>query len=263
MKSELQSNARAIIGDVLIGIFLLLLLNVSVVMLRRISAVNLKGNYRTIFRYELVLCAILLAFAFDVRFGFQTIARHRAAKAVGWVCRIAIVAMSGVILFYAGQILLDCAAVSEPSAEYAIVLGMALENGKPTKDLLYRVDAAQSYLNSHPDSTLVLTGGNASEAGQTEAEVMRRLLLARGVSEDKMLLEDNAETTKENFINVAKLIDPSASVVIVSSNYHMDRAMKTARKAGFTNVLGWPARSDPLCFGSNVMWEIILELNGI
>ena len=72
LKSELQSNARAIVGDVLVCFFLLLLLNVCVVMLQRINAVNLKDSYRTIFRYELVLCAVLLAFAFDVRFGFLT-----------------------------------------------------------------------------------------------------------------------------------------------------------------------------------------------
>ena len=67
-----SSRARAIVGDFLIGIFLLLLLNVSVVMLQRINAVNLKDSYRTIFRYELALCAVLLVFAFDVWFGFLT-----------------------------------------------------------------------------------------------------------------------------------------------------------------------------------------------
>lgn len=31
-------------------------------------------------------------------------------------------------------------------ADYAIGLGMALENGQPTKDLLYRVETAKEYL---------------------------------------------------------------------------------------------------------------------
>jgi uncharacterized SAM-binding protein YcdF (DUF218 family) len=57
------------------------------------------------------------------------------------------------------------------------------------------------------------------------------------------------------------MIDPSRPVVLISSDYHMDRAVRTAREAGFTRVLRLPAPSAFLSFGANVMWEVIMEVN--
>jgi hypothetical protein len=41
----------------------------------------------------------------------------------------------------------------------------------------------------------------------------------------------------------------------------MDRATQTAELAGFSNVLRLPAPSSFLCYGVNVMSEVVLELN--
>ncbi len=49
------------------------------------------------------------------------------------------------------------------------MLGLALENGKPTPDLLARLDTARKYLERYPETRLILTGGNAAEPGRTEA----------------------------------------------------------------------------------------------
>ena len=115
----------------------------------------------------------------------------------------------------------------------------------------------------NPESTLILTGGNPDRSGRTEAAVMRDILLERGVPEEKLTLEDQARTTKDNFRNAAQLIDPDEPVVLISSNYHMDRAVMTAKSAGFTHVLRLPAPSSALNFGANVMWEVVLEMNDL
>ena len=151
---------------------------------------------------------------------------------------------------------------AEP-AEYVLVLGLALENGKPTADLISRLDTAENYWRANPESTLILTGGNPDRSGRTEAAVMRDILLERGVPEEKLTLEDQARTTKDNFRNAAQLIDPDEPVVLISSNYHMDRAVMTAKSAGFTHVLRLPAPSSALNFGANVMWEVVLEMNDL
>ena len=59
------------------------------------------------------------------------------------------------------------------------------------------------------------------------------------------------------------MIDPDEPVLLVSSNYHMGRALKAAKSAGFTHVIRKPAPSAPLYYGSNVMWEVIMELNSL
>ena len=101
----------------------------------------------------------------------------------------------------------------------------------------------------------------SDESGRTEAAVMRELLVERGVSEKQMILEDQAETTKDNFANAAKLVDPSLPIVLITSNYHVDRAVTTAKKAGFKKVMRLPAPADFLTFGSNMLWEVILDVN--
>ena len=68
-------------------------------------------------------------------------------------------------------------------------------------------------------------------------------------------------STRENFRNTAQLIDPSRPVVFISSDYHMDRAVSMAKEAGVTQVMRLPAPSDPIRYGANVMWEVILEIN--
>lgn len=59
------------------------------------------------------------------------------------------------------------------------------------------------------------------------------------------------------------MIGSDEPVVLISSNYHMDRAVSVARSAGFTNVLRLPAPSSPLSFGANVMWEVTQEIDSM
>ena len=92
---------------------------------------------------------------------------------------------------------------------------------------------------------------------------MRDLLIDRGVPDDHIYLEDKAKTTIENFKNTAKMIDPATPIVLVTSDYHMDRAVKTAKKAGFTNIRRLPAPSEFWAYGSNMMWEVTSNIDNI
>ena len=251
---------RQIIGDILILLTAAYTVYLSVIMIRRISSVVLKGTYTKIFICELAACAVFILLALDVRFGFTGM-KSAALKTAGWCLRVIVVPAAAVLLFFMGKVIAGSLINTEAPAQNALVLGLALENGKPVGDLLSRLDTAEKYLRRNPDATLILTGGNPDESGRTEAAVMKEILAEHGATEDRMVLEDQAETTKENFSNTAQLIDPGEPVVLISSNYHMDRAVRTARNAGFTDVLRLPAPSSFLCYGANVMWEVILELN--
>lgn len=252
---------RRIIGDILIGLVILFTAYLSVIMTHRIGAVALKDSYIKIFRYELIACALFLMLALDIRFGILTMMKPKALKAAGWAVRVIVILEAAAFLFFAGRIIIGSFARSEGPAKNAIVLGLALENGEPTDDLLSRLDTAEKYARENPEAVLILTGGNPDESGRTEAGVMHDLLAGRGMAEDRMILEDKAETTKENFRNTAKLVDPAEPIVLISSDYHMDRAVRTAESTGFTRVLRLPAPSSFGSFGVNVMWEVILELN--
>lgn len=263
-KAVLKTNIiRKVLGDLLLAAFTLLTADVVIVMLRRIRTVVLKADYQNIFLHELILCAILLLFALDVRFDLLTKIKGKIGTVVGWSLRSILAVLTAVILFFCGRVVLGGLVNTAAPANHAVVLGMALQNGQPTKDLISRLETAQKYLENSPEAVLILTGGNADASGRTEAEVMRVLLEARGVPNDKLLLEDQAETTKENFENTVRMLSSSEPVVLISSDYHMDRAVSTAKKAGFTKVLRLPAPSDCFSYGANMMWEVILDLNDL
>ena len=253
--------ARRIIGDLLILASVLLTVDVSVVMLNKINKVVLKSIYVKSFVYELIMLAILILFALDVRFGIFTKIKNKVAKVIGWVLRVIVTLLTATILFMCARVVIGGMINTSEPVSNVLVLGMALEDGQPTKDLLMRVDTAKAYLDKNSDATLVLTGGNAGPEGRTEAEVMRDLLIERGAPEDSMRLEDQASNTIQNFQNTIEMVDPAEAIVLVSSNYHMNRAVKLAKQAGFENVLRLPAPSNFFQYGSNMMWELVMELN--
>lgn len=51
--------------------------------------------------------------------------------------------------------------------------------------------------------------------------------------------------------------------VMISSDYHMDRAVRNATKSGFSRVMRLPAPSGFFTYGANVLSEVILDLNDL
>ena len=256
-----MKKGRKVIGLILTVLSLLLTGQVSLVMTRKIRKVPNPQIFRKNLFAEQMLCMTLLVSSLDIMFHFFGKSKSVLLKLIAGVLRLVFYASAGVVLFFSGKILIGSLIRHKEHGEYAMVLGMALENGRPTRDLLYRVDAACTYLELHPNSKLILTGGNPDKNGITEAEVMKRLLLKRGVSADRMILEDKSDSTKQNFANTTELINPEEPVVLITSSYHMDRAVKIAKKAGFKTVYRLPAKSEFFPYATNVFWEVLHNIN--
>ena len=255
--------ARRVTGDILILLVAGFMVYLGLIMHQRIQTVVLSDIYKKVALNEQLLCLVLLVFALDVRFLLFSGARHKAGRIVGRVLRGIVVIAAAFILFLGGQVIVTGSIPGSGAADNVIVLGMALEDGKPTQDLLNRVETARRYGQAHPEAALILTGGNPGPDGRTEAAVMQDLLTENGFPASRIVLEDQASNTMQNFLNTAELIDPSAPVMLVSSDYHMSRAMKTAQDAGFTQVIRLPAPSSPLPYGANVMWEVMMKINAL
>ena len=82
-----------------------------------------------------------------------------------------------------------------------------------------------------------------------------------GASEELRIGTDQAQTTKENFSNIAEIVTSEEPVVMISSNYHMDRAVRNASESGFSHVMRLPAPSGFLAYGANMLSEVVLDLN--
>ena len=256
-----KSWFRRITGTLLILLSAAFTVYLCVIMFHRINSVVLKDSYVKVFMYELGVCLCFLVLSVDIRFGILTKMRKKSVKAFGWLLRIVLVLAVGFVIYLGAKISVGGTIQTPGVADNAVVLGLALQDGQPAPDLISRVDVAADYALKYPTAKLILTGGNPDENGITEAAVMRELLVERGVPEDQMIIEDNAETTIENLRNTAQIINPSRPVILISSDYHMDRAVRTAEDAGFKYVMRYPAQSSKTEYAANVMWEVIQELN--
>ena len=61
---------------------------------------------------------------------------------------------------------------------------------------------------------------------------MARMLAALGVPKRSLILEDRSRDTMENCRNAAALLGGTERVLVVTSDYHLRRAVMTARRAG-------------------------------
>ena len=127
------------------------------------------------------------------------------------------------------------AAPSE-EADYIIVLGAAVRGETPSLAMRERVEAAVEFLRAHPDCKAVLSGGKGRGESVTEAEAMRRLIVAEGISADRLILEQKSTSTRENLkFSFEAILDDGgdpATAAVVSSEYHICRAKMIARGLG-------------------------------
>ena len=92
-----------------------------------------------------------------------------------------------------------------------------------------------------------------------QAEAMRRYLLEKGIPADHILMEDRSTTTMENIRNSKAIIEARNGrkyTALVTSNYHVYRAMRYARAADLKAV-GIGSRTASYYFPSALIREFI------
>ena len=152
------------------------------------------------------------------------------------------VALLLMFLFVEGKIIGCALKEPAPDADYIILLGSQIRSNGPSRDFQARINAAYSYLCDHPDTRIVVSGGQGASEPMTEALGARNELVRKGISESRILMEDTSRSTRENLNNTKEMllsmnIDLSEKkFVIVSAGYHLYRAEFLAHHAGFENI---------------------------
>lgn len=141
-----------------------------------------------------------------------------------------------VLIFYWLDYEMNAALKNEAdgSNEYVVILGAKVKpGGIPSQSLKNRLDAAVDYLQKYPTVKAIVTGGQGADEDRTEASVMADYLIKNGIAEDRVLLEDQSTTTYENLLFAKKLLpENTASITIISNDFHLKRATILARKLG-------------------------------
>lgn len=170
-----------------------------------------------------------------------------------WLRRILTVCLAlGLILASATGFLIGRACMGNPaeSCDYLIVLGAGVNGITPSLSLRNRLDAAFVYLQEHPQTICIVSGGQGPGEDISEAECMYNDLTAHGIESTRIILEDKATSTGENIAFSLDAIEEQTGsrptrVAIVSSEYHLYRAGRIAEKEGVT-AIGIPARTSYL-----------------
>ena len=114
-----------------------------------------------------------------------------------------------------------------------VVLGhRLLPDDTPSEDLKRRIAKAVELWQETKAPVILVCGGLTEDRHRTEAEVMKEMLIASGVPEEIIQLEDQSRITLENMVNAYEILGPDRRVAIVSSDYHMDMAMTDSEAAG-------------------------------
>lgn len=127
-----------------------------------------------------------------------------------------------------------------------ILLGAQVKGEVPSRALWKRIQRALAYLKAHPKTVAILSGGRGPGEDVTEAEAMRRCLAKGGIPEWRLILEERSTSTLENLKFSQKLLwDKTCSVGILTSNFHVYRALRLAGKLGYQRPVGISAPCEP------------------
>ena len=122
-----------------------------------------------------------------------------------------------------------------------------------------RVTEAVILAKRYPQARVVYTGGQLRRspgASSTEALRARKLMSQMGIAPERVTIEDKSRNTDENARFTAAIVhpEPSQRWIIVTSAFHMPRAMGVFEKAGFHPI------AYPVAFRTRGRWPDDLRL---
>lgn len=175
----------------------------------------------------------------------------------------------GLIISFINLILIlnpAIASINDP-AENVILLGGGIDkDGRLPDSVMTRVEKTAEYLNTNQDAICVVTGGTLKWLPYPEAPELKNQLVKKGVAAERILVEDQALDTIQNFQFSCKMLADyrgvgvqeilAAPTVVVTSRFHLRRSERLARRMGFKNIKGIPAACPLIYIPHNYVREI-------
>ncbi len=145
-----------------------------------------------------------------------------------------------ILQFAAVECLIISKGHSDPEirSNYLVILGAGIKGEQISLALFERLNSGVQYLEKYPDTRVIVTGGQGRGEDITEAEAMRRFLVSKGIAEDRIIIEDKATSTMENFYLSREIINRSSGenetdITFVTNKFHIMRSKMLASRNGF------------------------------
>ena len=253
------------ITKTLLIFFLIFLLYLLGVFIYRIIVIRPAQKAVVVVRFlsELVVLAVPSVLFLDLFKGLVKKIKHKAARVAARIVKYIFMAFCFLLV-----IVMFCVADSVPEdtemeVDYVFVLGLALEDGRASADLIKRVEKAIEFEKDHPNAVFIFSGGNAEDVENTEAVAMMTYFIDNGGNFEYAWGEAEATDTVANFKNLEKMTGKDVPVAVITSDYHMLRAAGIMKNQGWEKVRYVPADSDTLLYNENCLWESICLIFGL
>ncbi|WP_163849201.1 YdcF family protein [Pseudooceanicola aestuarii] len=131
-----------------------------------------------------------------------------------------------------------------------------------------RYTATLALAREFPEARLLFAGGSgalrdAAGAEITEAAMAERFFLRQGLAAERMIFEGRSRNTAENARLGFALAAPASGKtwLLVTSAFHMPRAMRSFEQAGWTGLVAWPVDYRTARFGDRIGWNLTRNLD--
>lgn len=116
-----------------------------------------------------------------------------------------------------------------------IILGAQVyPDGRPSPQLELRLEAALNLWLQHP-RPVITCGAQGKNEPEPEGDIMKAWLVARGIPAQQITAETTSRNTRQNLQNARRLLpEGTERVTIVTSDYHLPRALLLARDEGLS-----------------------------
>ncbi|BCG59541.1 YdcF family protein [Paenibacillus sp. URB8-2] len=123
-------------------------------------------------------------------------------------------------------------------ADTGIILGMAMWGDEPSPGLKERLDYGMKLYKQGVFSHFIVTGGlDKPGYSYTEGQGMRNYLLAGGVPDSAIAVENKATSTYENLLYSREIMRQKgwSTAVVITHTFHGRRALEIATELGYAN----------------------------
>ena len=176
---------------------------------------------------------------------------------------IAVLILALLAMLITGSLILFRGFGSKDPFTYMIVLGNKFEGSEPSPLLQDRIEAAAKYMEENPHVIAIATGYQPEGADISEAQCIFNGLVERGISPDRILMDDRATSTRENFQYAIELLEEELGRVphnigVLSSEFHLLRAKMIAKSHGIDAITIAAHTSDSKAFMTYFIREIFM-----
>ncbi len=117
-----------------------------------------------------------------------------------------------------------------------VILGCKINGENPSRTLQGRLETGYEYLLENESAVVIVSGGQGWDEPVSEAYVMKKYLVQKGISEDRIYMEDNSINTDENIKFSGRIIKENnlpEKMYIITDTFHSCRAYMFAKQNGY------------------------------